>query len=275
MKNLISVVIPCFNDGHFIAQAVDSVLNQTYEEIEIIVVDDGSDEATKSVLKRLESKITKLITQDNQGQSAARNRGIESAKGEFIFVLDSDDYLEPTYCERAIIEFKDQSVKIVTCQANIIIDEKITSIFTPAGGEIEDFLFSNASLGTAMFRKSDWKDCGRYDEKMRKGFEDWEFFIRVLTEGGKAKVLQSPLYNYRKSNNSTTSKANLVKYELLEYIYLKHKDIYFRNYEKLTRHLLEVAKREQFEKEKKVKSLEYVIGFSILKPIRFIKSLFS
>ena len=75
MKNqLISVIIPCYNDHQYVEQAVNSAINQTYKNKEIIVVDDGSDKKTKEVLRNLEDKISLLITQDNQGQSKARAR---------------------------------------------------------------------------------------------------------------------------------------------------------------------------------------------------------
>ena len=93
---LVSIIIPCYNDWQFVEQAVDSVLKQTYSNIEIIVVDDGSDSETKTVLKRIEPKITKLIAQENQGQSVARNVGIQESKGQYILTLDSDDFFETT-----------------------------------------------------------------------------------------------------------------------------------------------------------------------------------
>jgi glycosyltransferase involved in cell wall biosynthesis len=85
-NDLISIVIPCYNDAEFIGQAVDSALNQTHLNKEIIVVDDGSNEETKIVLKSLKHKIDKLITQENLGQSTARNNGIKQANGSFILV---------------------------------------------------------------------------------------------------------------------------------------------------------------------------------------------
>ena len=276
MKNLVSIIIPCFNDAQYIEQAVDSAINQTYENIEVIVIDDGSNAETKSVLKKLEYKVTKLITQENQGQSAARNRGIEIAKGDFILVLDSDDYFETTFCEKAIFLFKtNDSIKIVTSHVNILINEMKSSVYIPAGGLVEDFLLSNGATGSCMFKRNDWQESGGYDEVMRKGFEDWEFYIRLLKSGGQANVIQEVLFNYRKRQDSTTSKANLIRYELLEYIYLKHQCIYLENYEKLIQHLLFLVKREQLDKDKKINSLEYVIGYNALKPLRFLKSLFS
>jgi glycosyltransferase involved in cell wall biosynthesis len=275
-NTLISIVIPCYNDAKYIEQSVTSALNQTYSQIEVIVVDDGSNKATKEVLKSLEPKIDKLITQENYGQSKARNTGIEVANGNYILVLDSDDYFEPAFCEKACAIFKNNfGVKVVSCQANLISDNNKITIFKPAGGTIKDFLFSNAALGTSMFKKEDWNSCGRYDEDMKKGLEDWEFFIRLLKKGGNAEIIQEPLYNYRKRNDSTTAKANLNKYELLKYIYTKHEDLYISNYGLFVGHLLDRIQREEQEKLKNLKRIDYELGYLILRPLRFLKSIIS
>jgi glycosyltransferase involved in cell wall biosynthesis len=270
---LVSIIIPCYNDWQYVEQAVASALSQTYAYKEVIVIDDGSNVKTKEILKKIEPKITKLITQENKGQSTARNAGIEASKGDYILVLDSDDYFEPTFCEKAFAIFKNNSnCKLVSCQANLISENSKISLYKPVGGSIDNFLFSNAALGTSMFKKEDWNSCGRYDETMRKGLEDWEFFIKLLKHEGSAEIIQEPLYNYRKRNDSTTSKANSNKYELLNYIYTKHKDLYVSNYSLFVGHLLARIEREEQEKFKNLKRIEYKLGYFILRPFRFIKS---
>lgn len=275
MKPLISIIIPCFNDAQYIEQSVKSALNQTYPYIEVIVVDDGSNAETKAVLKKLEPSITKLIVQENKGQSTARNVGIKEAKGDYILVLDSDDYFEPTFCEKAVAVFESKKeVKIITSFVNRLIDDKIVDVFKPYGGELKDFLLNNCAMGSAMFKKIDWNKINGYDELMRKGFEDWEFYIRLLQNGGETFVIQRPLFNYRLRNDSTTPKANKIKYALLKYIYFKHKDLYTVNYELFITHLLGKIEREEIEKIKNTQRLEFKIGKAILKPMRWIKSKF-
>ncbi|WP_426483869.1 glycosyltransferase family 2 protein [Flavobacterium sp. 2] len=273
--DLISIIIPCYNDWQYVEQAVDSAINQTFLNKEIIVIDDGSNSKTKEVLKQLEPKITKLITQENQGQSKARNVGIEAAKGNYILLLDSDDFFEKSLCEKAIELFKSsQDIKLVTCQANLLFEDGSSRIFTPKGGKIADFIFGNNALGTSMFKKADWNSCGGYDEQMRNGFEDWEFFIRLLKNGGEAKVIHEPLYIYRKRNNSTTTVANSRKYELLTYVFNKNKTLYIDNFEQYTDYLLKLIQREEIDKKKKMNSIDYKIGKTILKPYRVLKSFF-
>jgi glycosyltransferase involved in cell wall biosynthesis len=274
-KPLVSIVIACYNDAQYIEQAVQSALSQTYSNIEIIVVDDGSNAETKAVLKKTELKITKLITQENQGQSTARNIGIYQAKGDYIVVLDSDDFFEPPFCEKAIeIILKNNNIKLVTCHANRILNNKILDIYKPRGGVIKDFLFVNCAMGSVMFKKSDWKKINGYDQEMTKGFEDWEFYIRLLNRQGSAYVINESLFNYRLRNDSTTSKANKIKYELLSYIYFKHRELYIGHFDELLIHLLYKIETEEIQKIKNTQRLEFKIGKFILLPLRWVKTLF-
>lgn len=273
LKNspLISIVIPCYNDAKYIEQSVLSALNQTYPNKEIIIVDDGSNAVTKAILKKIEPTITKLITQSNQGQSTARNVGIKAAKGEYILVLDSDDFFEPTFCEKAMPFFLYNNVKIVTCYANLLYEDVCTTIFKPKGGTISDFLIANCALGTSLFKKEDFNLCFGYDESMRNGFEDWEFFIRMLKSGGEVEVISEPLYNYRKREKSTTKRANKIKYDLLNYIYTKHQELYKNHFDIFVSHLLSKIEREEMEKIKNTERLEFLIGKRILQPFRWFK----
>lgn len=271
-KILISAVIPCYNDGAYIEDAVKSVKLQTHSPIEIIVVDDGSSISTKNVLANLESEIDHLIVQENSGQSKARNMGIARAKGEFILVLDSDDYFEPTFCDKAIQAFQEgREVKIISSHTKLHFPDGSFQLYKPKGGDLKKFLFGNHSTGSCMIRKSSWLEVGGYDETMRTGFEDWEFYIRILAEGGTAFSINDVLLNYRKRNDSTTAIANENKYDLLNYIFLKHKSIYTQYYDETISFFLEKVKREEEGKLKGFKRIEYRIGYSLLYPLRVLK----
>lgn len=273
-ESLISIIIPCYNDASYIEEAIESAINQTYGSKEIIVVDDGSNNENKKVLRRLESKIDLLITQDNKGLSAARNIGIENAKGSFILTLDSDDFFEHDFCEKAMtIISEERSIKIVTCYANRFNENGIIDVFKPTGGDIKNFIRHNAAIGNSMFRKKDWSLAGKYDESMRSGFEDWEFYIRLLKFGGNAYVIEEPLFNYRQKEKSMRVSANQIKYELQKYIYLKHEELYKQYFEVFVDHLLGKIEHEENEKTKHTKRMDFRLGKAFLRPIRFIKSL--
>ena len=270
---LLSIVIACYNDANYIEQAVTSALNQTYSNKEVIIVDDGSNSETKAVLKKLESKITILLTQENQGQSIARNNGIRQATGKYILNLDADDFFETSFCEKAIHKLEeDEKIVIVTCNVSRFNKNGLIDVFYPDGGFINNFLLTNCAMGSAMFKKSDWNEVNGYDENMRKGFEDWEFYIRLVKDGGVAYVIPELLFNYRLKENSTTTKANKIKYELLYYIYIKHQELYISHYDMFISHLLIKIQREENEKIKNTERIDFRIGKAILKPLRWIKA---
>lgn len=277
MSPLVSIVIPCYNDKLFIEQSVSSALKQTYENKEIIIVDDGSDDKTKLVLSKLISPGVKVITQDNKGQSTARNVGIEEAKGEYILVLDSDDFIDFSFCEKAIKKLMSQKeVMLVSCFARLLYEDGRFGSYYPKGGTIAEFRFANEALGcTAMFRKSDWRNCGGYDENMVKGFEDWEFYIRLLKNGGKAEIIEEYLCNYRQRKISTSTKALEKRYVLLEYIYVKHKELYFNDFEVFVKHVLDRCSYWENRNSKMKESIEFKIGKAILLPLRKVREILS
>ena len=107
---LISLIIPCYNYGQYISEAIESVLKQTYQNFEIIVIDDGStEELTKQVVSELNYPKSKVIRQENRGLSAPRNGGIREARGEFIVPLDADDKLHPTFLQKCLLIFLNKS----------------------------------------------------------------------------------------------------------------------------------------------------------------------
>ena len=109
---------------------------------------------------------------------------------------------------------------------------------------------------------------------MKDGFEDWEFYIRLLKKGGNAYIISEPLYTYRKRTDSTTIKATSLKYNLQKYIFVKHQELYKQHYSDLVDYLISNVKREEKEKIKNTQRLEFKIGKKILTPLRWIKSLF-
>lgn len=275
MIPLVSIIITCYNDVQYVEQAIDSAINQEYPNKEIIVVNDGSNYETTTLLKSIEYKISNLILQQNLGQSVARNNGIRVSTGEYILILDSDDFFESTFCDKALKYFQlDENVKIVSCFANLLYSDGTVKQHCPKGGNISHFMFANQALGTSMFKKQDWLDCKGYDETMRKGFEDWEFFIRILKNGGVAKIIEEPLYNYRKRDNTTTAKANKNKYEILAYIYTKHRELYINHFDDFVHYITFKLKELEFQKVKQIEKIEYRLGFNLLKPLRFFKNIF-
>ena len=275
-KPLVSIVIACYNDPD-VVKAIDSASNQVGVDKEVIVVDDGSTQELKSLLQAHSDKIDLLITQKNSGQSIARNKGIRKAKGDFILNHDSDDFFENDLCKKAIDNFENNGqVKIVTCKARRFNKHGTIDIFTPAGGELKDFLFSNSALGSSMFRRQDWSAVGGYEEKLPiLGFEDWEFYIKLLKNGGYAHVIKEVLFNYQVREGSTTKKIKNLKHEKFRHIILKHSEVYKERFPDIINDLFQRIEKAESQVIKKQETTDYKLGNWILLPLRKIKKHFN
>lgn len=273
---LVSIVIPCYNDKDYIQESVNSALSQSYENTEIIIVDDGSDEATKKVLSRFNHKKIRIITQENKGLSAARNIGIMNANGEYIAALDADDLFESVFLEKAVsILNLDPIIGVVGCFSNYFVEKnKVIDRNRPAGGSIDDFLFCNNTMASSLFRKKCWIDVGGYDEKMKKGYEDWEFWISVTKQNWQVHIIKEFLFNYRKKENSMLQTTNLLyEEENYQYVLNKHKELYIKNFDKTIIFLQKRTLRYKANEIKRLESIDYKIGSIVLKPLRFFKKM--
>ena len=125
MKDLITVIINVYNGEKFINKCLDSIINQTYKNLEILVINDGSTDNTLSIIKTYKDKRIKLITTKNQGLSLSRNIGIESAKGDYLYFIDVDDFIEPDTIEYLYNLNKNNNTLISTCKSIDVYDYNI------------------------------------------------------------------------------------------------------------------------------------------------------
>ena len=194
----ISVVIPCYNQGRYLDDAIDSVLLQSFADLEMIVVDDGStDPETCSILSRLDREKTRLVRRENGGLAAARNSGVRVADGGYILPLDCDDRIAPDYLRQAHGVLKsDPSCGIVYCKAEKFGAEQ-------GDWSLPTFSRRRMALGnlifcSALYRRCDWLQTGGYDEKLRQGWEDWDFWLALLELGRTVHCLPYTGFYYRK-----------------------------------------------------------------------------
>ena len=154
----ISVIIPCYNHGKFLNEAIDSVLAQTYQDFEIIVVNDGStDPETIRIFNNYNKPKTKVINIENQGPSCARNTGISQAKGEYIFTLDADDKIERTYFEKGV-KILDSDPEVGLVFSDYKFFGRFTALARLKFSFPEYLVITNCAIGLAcFFKKSDWK----------------------------------------------------------------------------------------------------------------------
>lgn len=274
-KSDVTAIIPCYNDGEYINQALYSVLNQTVVPDKIIIIDDGSQEATKQVLATLKHPTLQIIYQQNKGVSVARNNAIKMATTSYILNLDADDYYEPTFIEKALLLIKNDKVAAVNSLFRTFKGENETiETIIPLGGGVKDFIIKNNGISNALFKRECWEQVGGFDEKMHNGYEDWEFWIAILKNNWRMEIIPEVLSHCRKKKISRDKIAfQKHDFELRKYIFEKHKEVYLAHLDFYT---LEILRINSVLKNNVVKikhSKEYKIGETILKPIRTIKNL--
>ena len=235
---IVSVVIPCFNYGEFLEEAIDSCLASTFKNLEIIVVNDGStDPLTIEVLQKLKKPNTKVVhLAENKGLPAARNAGIAAAKSPYILPLDADDTIESTYIEKAftILE-SNPEVGFVTCGLKLFGD--FTGSKIPPKYNFYQLLFENIVPYSALFRKEAWQEVGGFKDNMRLGYEDWEFWISVGEKGWLGEVVPEYMLNYRRHGHTLYNSA------------LKHHDFLIQQIKDNHPHLYEKENLEKLKKE--------------------------
>lgn len=227
--DLVSIIIPCYNHAAFLEQTVLSVIASDYPSLEIIIVDDGSQDDSVIVAKQLSEKYTivKAIQQKNQGPAAARNNGIRMASGSFILPLDADDLISKDYICRAIHEFQDETIRLVYCKAEFFGEK--TGEWNLKPFSLNSLARDNMIFCSAIYRKKDWEAAGGYDERMTWGWEDWEFWISLLKNGGKVVKLPITGFYYRVRKNSRRKSTNReAKAKTIQLINSKHKEFVYK-----------------------------------------------
>lgn len=199
----VGVVITAFNQGQMVTEAVASALAQTRPVAEIVVVDDGStDAASLAALAQIGTShpSVRVHHQANAGVSVARNAGIALLSSDYVAVLDGDDAWDPRFVQ-ATAALLDESPRTVAASSWLEMFGVATGVVQPTGGTLVDFLPRNASPASAVFRREDHARAGGYDESMTQGFEDWDFFLRLLgtdaSEGAQVSVVPEALLRYR------------------------------------------------------------------------------
>ncbi|MEF3692463.1 MAG: glycosyltransferase [Candidatus Moraniibacteriota bacterium] len=207
---LVSIVIPCYNYGNFVIETIESAVRQTFQNIEIIVINDGSnDKKTVNVLNSLKYPKTRVIHQKNQGLAQTRNNGMEIAMGKYVCFLDADDIMMPTYIEKAIILLEsDENLGCVYSWLQCFGEND--SIWKTQDLDPFELRNSNIASSHSVIRKTSWekvKELNRFGflTKYNGYFEDWVFWIDMLRVGFGGVVIEEPLIRYRVHKNSLSA----------------------------------------------------------------------
>ena len=277
MNKLVSIIVPCYNQAHFLEEALQSVLNQTYSTWECIIVNDGSPDDTKVEASKWCDKDNRFryLDKSNGGLSSARNAGIAICKGEYILPLDADDMIHESFLSTLVPELNnDDSLAIASCYSKFFFGtiENIVHELKPVGTTYHALLFENSLIATSLYRKKCWEEVGGYDEKMNRGFEDWEFWLAITKLGWTYKVVEEFLFFYRKQKQSMLIDT-LQNHRIsnMKYVFKKHKDVYLKHHDNTIDYLMYLLKKNEEGALKLKKSIPYKIAKILAKPLNLFK----
>jgi glycosyltransferase involved in cell wall biosynthesis len=224
MKPLVSVIVPIYNAAPYLVETLDSIMASTYRPLEVVMVDDGSSDNSLEVAQVYcrQYPECQVMTQENRGVSAARNRAIAHAQGTYILPVDADDKIADTFIEKAVAAIEaDDNIRVVGCRC---------WMFGAVDKEWKLPTFSHALLArknmipaTALYRKADWERCGGYcEEEIYR--EDWDFWLSMMELGGTFYKLNEVLFYYRISTGSRRVLAKGRKQFIIDAINRRHPD---------------------------------------------------
>lgn len=219
MKPKISVVIPSFNYGKYLDGAIQSVLNQTYRNFELILVNYGSTDDTALVMERYRDRAT-ILNIPNKDVGNARNSGIDVASGKYILCLDADDILNPTFLEETVLLANDDLIVATECQ---YFGDR-NGYGMPVVANLDTFKDMNCVLCCSLFPKTMWTKIGGFDETMDK-LEDWDFWLRGVGVGYKVEIIHKKLVNVRTHSKSRNTNSKKSYAETKQYILEKFNNL--------------------------------------------------
>ena len=209
----VSVIVPVYNVENYIDRCLKSLVNQTLEDIEIIVVNDGSPDNSQKIIdkyvKRYPNKVKSYI-KENGGQGSARNFGLEKSTGEYIGYVDSDDYVEKDMYERLYNKAKEKELDIVVCGSYNVYE--VTNDKTI---DLDRIIFDDKKVNSFFGRMAVWNKI--YKKSLVKGikfrskvwYEDLDFTVKVLTNAKKIDYVNEPFYDYLIREGSTMNNSNV------------------------------------------------------------------
>lgn len=227
MNNKVSIIVPVYNSEKYLERCIDSLVNQNYQNIEIILVNDGSTDNSENIIKKY-SKIDnriKIITQQNQGPNIARKKGVELSSGNYLMFVDSDDYIHKDTVNILMNYASDYDVVYFgLTYKSFKTSSKVKELNQT---EIRNILLSSKkfnSLCTGFYKKELFENINNFDIQIKYA-EDYLINLEVLSKVNKLLLLESKLYYYQSNDNSTTKSndLNLIKKNFEEFIFVHNK----------------------------------------------------
>lgn len=269
MKNKdISIIVPIYNAEKYLKKCIDSLLEQTKKELEIILINDGSTDNSEEIIKEYKDKRIKYFKNKNQGIGKTRNFGIEKAEGKYIMFLDSDDYLDKTACEKMYNKVENEDLDVAICDFykeydNGNIEEVITPNFNTSSLKdnpdiITEYLSPWAKIySTEMIKKNNIK----FVENLK--YEDAPFVIEALCCANKIGKVDECLNYYLIHTNSETTVRDRRCFDILKIVdrirkYTNNKEYLKEKIDKLTvRIITNYTIQQRMQKDKKI-AMEFI-----------------
>lgn len=262
MKNkLVSIIVPAYNVEKYITETIDSIINQTYANIEIIIVNDGSSDTTPNIIDlyaKKDSRI-KVIHQENKGLSGARNTGLLTATGEYLCIFDADDIMVTNKIERQV-NFLEMNHDIDIVYSNLIHffdgqkKEYVLDIKKISRSPYRELLEGNfINPNTILMKSHVFLTCGTFDESLRSA-EDWDYFLTIARNNFIFGYVDEYLTRYRMRKTSLSSDFSTM-YETAITVLEKQKEFCKNN--QLTEYITTID--QGVEKRKRMLKLSYII----------------
>ncbi len=228
MNPQVAIITPIYNAEAFLAETLDSILASSYPHIEVILMDDGSNDDSLAIAQTYAAKDArvKAYTQPNAGASAARNHAIQLCNSPYILPIDADDLIHPDYVRQAVeILIQNPAIKVVSSEIEMFGDRTGRCHYPPFSLRL--LARKNMIPICSMYRKSDWEKAGGYSPIV-KGREDWDFWLSIFQHGGEFYRLPIVGVNYRIHAGSKRKRTQHLKRQLVDTINVRHRDFLYQ-----------------------------------------------
>jgi glycosyltransferase involved in cell wall biosynthesis len=225
----VSVVVPVYNSGRYLSDALASVASQTFRDYELVLVDDGSTDA--ATIARCDAAArepaVRLVRTANRGPSHARNTGIEAARAPYVLPLDSDDWLAPTFLARTVAVL-DAEPGVDVVHTWVALVGRHHGVWETGPFAVPEMLSRCAIHVSSLYRRRVWELAGGYDARFVQSCEDWDFWLSALEHGVVGCGIPEVLAYYRRTPSSREigSRAPGVSTELMRNLVAKHRALY-------------------------------------------------
>ena len=278
MDDLVSIVVPCYNVEKYVKQCIDSIKQQTYKNIEVLMVDDGSKDNTASIIKDniKDDNRFKYYYKNNGGLSDARNYALPYIKGKYITFVDSDDWIEPDYIKELYTSLVENDSYISLCDYIMNYKDR-DEIKTTKANYFENFMNNTACI--KMYKSSAFQDI-RFPKG--KWYEDLGTIPKIYMKNSKYSIVHKPLYNYRQNSDSITNTYDDRIFDIYYVIddvekYAKENGLYDKYYSNLeimniAHVLMSTMQRYSYHKDFSIKGMKQIKKYVVMKYPKWYKN---